>query len=299
MNGATFSAIDLSSLPAPDVVEALDYETILGAMKQDLVARDPSFSALLESDPAMKVLEVAAYRELNLRQHINDSARAVMLAHAVGSDLDNLAANLNVQRLVVAPGNPEAQPPVAATYEDDASLRRRAQLAMEGLSTAGPAGSYIFHALSVPGVADAAVQSSRPGVVDVAVLGTSGDGTPSPELLEAVTTKLNDELVRPLTDTVNVLPALLLRYRIQAELVVYSGPDGEVVRQAAQTAATSYVEQAHAFGRVVSISAVYAALHREGVRSVQLTEPQGDIVPTFSQVPFCEEITLTWRHYDG
>ena len=112
MNGATFSAIDLSSLPAPDVVEALDYETILDAMKQDLVARDPSFSALLESDPAMKVLEVAAYRELNLRQHINDSARAVMLAHATSADLDNLAANLNVQRLAVDPGDPDASPPV-------------------------------------------------------------------------------------------------------------------------------------------------------------------------------------------
>lgn len=63
-----FTAVDLSQLPAPSVVETLDFETILQAMLDDLLARDPDFSALVESDPAYKILEVAAYRELLLRQ---------------------------------------------------------------------------------------------------------------------------------------------------------------------------------------------------------------------------------------
>ena len=45
----TEAAIDLSRLPAPTVVEAINYETVLAALKADLVARWPDFSADLES----------------------------------------------------------------------------------------------------------------------------------------------------------------------------------------------------------------------------------------------------------
>ena len=67
---------DISSLATPDIIETLDYEEILQRMKDDLVARDPDFVHLLESDPAMKVMEVAAWRELLIRQRVNDAARA-------------------------------------------------------------------------------------------------------------------------------------------------------------------------------------------------------------------------------
>ena len=97
MADATFTAVNLSRLPAPQVVEALDYETILA----DLIASQrlllPDFQPL-ESEPATKLLQIVAYREILLRQRINDAARAVMPAYAMGSDLDNLAALLGVTR---------------------------------------------------------------------------------------------------------------------------------------------------------------------------------------------------------
>ncbi|MCP3967439.1 MAG: hypothetical protein GY750_14680 [Lentisphaerae bacterium] len=70
----TFNAIDLSLLPAPDVIETLDYELILAGMIADLQAKAPEFSALVESDPAFKILEAAAYREVILRQRVNDAS---------------------------------------------------------------------------------------------------------------------------------------------------------------------------------------------------------------------------------
>lgn len=289
-----FTDIDLSQLPAPDVVEALDYEQILGEMRADLIARDPDFSALVESDPAMKVLEVAAYREALLRQRVNDAARAVMLAHATGADLDNLAANMSVQRITVDPGDADARPSRPAVMESDAALRRRAQLAPEGLSTAGPAGAYVFHALSVPDVLDADVRSPRPGVVEVAVLSREGDGTASAEVLSAVSAAVNDEFVRPLTDTVVVRSAELLHYSVQADLQVYAGPDGEIVRRAARDALREYVDKCHAFGREVSLSGLYAALHRAGVRAAQMTAPTSDICPAFGQATYCDALDITW-----
>ena len=77
-----FTSVDLSQLPPPDVVETLDFETILAEMLADLRARDAVFDALVESDPAYKILEAAAYRETLIRQRVNEAARAVMLPSA-------------------------------------------------------------------------------------------------------------------------------------------------------------------------------------------------------------------------
>ncbi len=41
----------------------------------------------LESEPATKLLQENAYRELLLRQRINEAAQAVMVAYAMGGDL--------------------------------------------------------------------------------------------------------------------------------------------------------------------------------------------------------------------
>lgn len=49
-----------------NIVEKLSYEEIFSRMKEELVKRDASFTELVESDPAMKVLEVTAWRELLL-----------------------------------------------------------------------------------------------------------------------------------------------------------------------------------------------------------------------------------------
>ena len=144
----SYSAIDLSQLPSPEVVETLDYENILAEMLNDLRQRDSSFSALVESDPAYKILEVAAYRETIIRARVNDGAKAVMLAYATGKDLEHIGARYGVYRQLLTPADPDAIPPVEAVYEQDEELRRRIQLALEGLSVAGPQGAYIYHSLS-------------------------------------------------------------------------------------------------------------------------------------------------------
>ena len=67
---------------------------------------------LVDSEPITKLLQENAYREVILRQRINDAAVANMLAWAQGSDLDNLVANWNVSRLTIQPGDDTATPPV-------------------------------------------------------------------------------------------------------------------------------------------------------------------------------------------
>lgn len=294
MAGA-FTAVDLSKLPFPSAVEPLDFETILGEMLADYQSRDPSFSALVESDPAFKVLEVAAFRELLLRQRVNEAIKAVTLAYAGSADLDQIAARYNVQRLLIAAGNPNALPPTADVYEDDDSLRRRVQLSFEGFSTAGPEGAYIFHSLGADAdVLDAAAYGppEEPGVVRVAVLSRTADGVASPQLLAAVNAVLSANDVRPLTDNVQVQSAEILPYSIEALLTLYPGPDSEVVMAAALAAANAYAEKNHRLGRDVTLSGIYAALHQEGVQNVELVSPAESVVAAWNQAPWCIEIEL-------
>ena len=120
-----------------------------------------TFTAMTEAEPVYAPLQVCAYRELQIRQRNNDSNRAVMLAYAVGADLDHLGALLGVARLELDPG--DSLRSIPPTFESDVEFRRRIQLAPEGFSVAGPEGAYMFHALSAdPDVLDASATSPSP-----------------------------------------------------------------------------------------------------------------------------------------
>jgi len=296
---ATYTSIDLSALPAPDVVEQIDYETILAAMLADLQARDPAFSALVESDPAYKILEVAAYRETLIRQRCNESARAVMLPYAMGTDLDNLVALLNMQRLIITPANQNTIPPTPAVMESDEELRRRALLAWESLSTAGPSGAYIYHALSADAdIKDASAISPQPGQVVVTVLGRAGNGIPDSDTLAAVSARLSAESVRPLTDQVTVQAASIHNYQIIATLFLFPGPDSAVVMQSVRDSAARFAANNHRLGADITLSGLYAALHLPGVQRVELAEPLATMVKSPTEAPYCTLIQINFGGRD-
>ncbi len=297
---SAFTGVDLSRLPPPDVIEPLDYERILTDVLTDLRTRYPEFDVLVESDPAYKIAQVLAYRELTLRQRINESCRATMLAFAAGTDLDHIGARYNVERLVVDAGNPSAIPPVPQTLEPDDDYRRRIQLSFEAFTTAGSQGSYIFHALSASGqVRDANAVSPAPTQVTVYVLSRTGNGGADEQLLQQVATTLNQEKIRPMTDLVTVLSASVIEYAIEAELVCYPGPDSGLVLSAAQAAIRAYTDDMHRLGYDVTVSGVMAALHQPGLQRAKLigATPTPDsegrlVVVDDSQAPYCTAINL-------
>lgn len=297
MPATGYTAVDLSRLPAPAVVEALSYEQILAAMLADLAARDPAFTALVESDPAYKLLQVCAYRELILRQRVNDAARGVMLAYAVGADLDNLGALLGVTRLQLDPGDPSHSIP--PTMESDADYRRRITLAPEGFSVAGPEGAYIYHALSAdPDVLDASATSPSPGEVVVSVLSRSGDGTAPAGTLAAVDARLNADTVRPLTDHVTVQSAAIVAFDVIGTRYTFAGPDSAVVLAASDAGLADYLTESHRLGRDVTLSGLAAAITVPGIQRVDLTAPAANIVIDRTQAAYCTSIDLAYGGTD-
>lgn len=288
------SAIDLSQLPVPQVLEDLDYEVLY---QEDLTTfrelMGGNWSATLESDPVTKLLEVGAYRKLLNRSRINDAAKALMLAYAVGNDLDQLAANVSLSRLVVQAEDLTAVPPVAEVLEEDDALRERVQLVYEGLTTAGPRNSYILHARNASGqVADATAESPSPAVVEVTVLALEGNGTASAELLAVVDAYLNDDDVRPVADRVVVQSAEILPYQINASVYMAStGPESEGVLAECRARLADWINPRRRLGVEVSRSAIDAQLHISGVTRVELTG-WADIRPTKAQAAWCESFAV-------
>lgn len=283
------SIVDLSSLPAPTVLEPLDFEEMyqegLGVFRGYMGG---NWTAALESDPVVKVLEVGAYIKVGNRARVNDAGKAVLLAYAIKGDLDHLGANVNLKRLVIQAEDLLAVPPVPEVKEDDDPFRERIQLAYEGLTTAGPRNSYILHARNASGlVADATAESPAPCYVTVTVLGLDGQGVAPPELLATVAAALNDDDVRPVCDRVTVQSAQVIPYQIDAILHMASaGPEADASLAEAKSRLAAWINPRKRLGVEVSRSGVDAQLHVAGVSRVELID-WVDLAPTKAQAVYC------------
>lgn len=305
--------MSLSTIPLPEVLESLSYETILTERKSRLLTlaeehyqttgEEKKFNALqktlaLESEPLVKLLQESAYRELLLRQRVNDAARAVMLPLAKGTDLDNLGALYGVQRGQLAgsaanEGNSEGQSEgnSEGNREGDEPYRQRLLLAPKSLSTAGSKAAYKFHALSAGNlpdkivvqtasevelqvsyryntqknlVKDASVESPEPCVVNIHVLGFDAYGQLDSQSIHQVTQHLSGDRIRPLGDRINVIAAQTILYSWQLTLhfapELEASPQIEVILQQVRDQLVIFVQQHHYLGKAIRHSTLLGTL---------------------------------------
>lgn len=278
----SFTPIDLSKLPFPNVIEPLDFETILNEMVNKFLEDFPNFN-LAESDAVLKAFETCAYFRLLDRQRVNEAAKQNFIATATGGNLDNLCANLLVTRQL---------------SESDDELRARAVLANEGFSVAGTRGAYYFHGLSAhPNVSDIGVSSPEPGQVQIVVL--AKNGVPSAEILNAVEQGLNDQDIRPLTDEVIILPVSLVDFDIEATIFTNDGADPQLVVDYAKQRLNEYLAAARKVGVDIAISGIYSNLHVAGVQKVVLAEPIADITINENQCGNAANINVIFGGTNG
>jgi phage-related baseplate assembly protein len=296
----TSALIDLASLPVPDALEVLDFETIYATRKASLIALWPAdeqaeiaATVELESEPLSKLLQENSYRELVWRQRVNDAVRAVMLAFANGNDLEQRAALFGLERLVITPADPAND--IAEVDEGDDDLRERVQLAPQGFSVAGPAAAYETKARAVDGrILDARSTRLRPGVVLVTILSREGDGTAGKDLCSAVDTALSAEDQRPLNDTVLVESAEIISYRIRAKGYTRSAVGADVLIGQAAKNAQAYAYKVHRIGVGVAESAIKGVCQAAGLSKTELIEPAGDIAIDPTQASYCLEVVIEY-----
>ncbi|MDN7492524.1 baseplate J/gp47 family protein [Burkholderia sp. AU45274] len=288
--------IDLSQLPAPDIVDELDYETILAEKKARLVALYPkeqqdeiAATLELESEPMVKLLQEAAYDKMLLLALINEKARGNLLAYAKGTTLEHIGALFDVDRLLISPGDPDKG--IDPVYEDDDNLRERIQLAPRGFSVAGPTDAYVFHARAADGrVKAATAYSPSPCVMIVTVLSREGDGTANEDLLGIVRKAL--EKKRPQADEVIVQSAKIVRYAIKGTLRFFDGPDRAVALAEAQKKTQQFADSMHRPGSEITKDGLYASMRVAGVQKVLLDTPAEGVSIAIDQAPYCTGVDL-------
>ena len=319
--------IFLPDLPFPDVIELLDYEAILAELKRQFNALQPNlinengkavvlaaelieltngekfwkvpfnkeaglFYLNLESDPDVRLLEISAYRELLLRQRVNDASLAVFAAYAKGNDQDELFKIFGLQRLLIK----EATDKEPAIYESDEEFRRRYALALDKFTTAGSEKSYEYHGLSSHAqVKDISVVSPAPTESNVNVLSRIDNGFSNDDLLNAVESTLRE--IRPNSELVHVRSAEIIEYEINISVIFNYGPSPNPVIAQIQNNLKAYVDKYHRLGADIEQSAISAESHLAGVHRVEFNMNL-PIRCERHQAPFCTNINVSFGGRD-
>ncbi|MDX5526359.1 MULTISPECIES: baseplate J/gp47 family protein [unclassified Wolbachia] len=260
----------------PNIIEPLNFEEIFSRMKEELVSRDESFTALIESDPAIKILEVAAWRELLLRQRINEAVKSNLLKFAGGEDLDRLAEFYGVER---------------EKEEDDERFRKRIKARIVGSSTGGSKEHYRFQALSADRrVKDALVESKVPGSVEISILSTelSTNGIASEELLDIVRKRVTRDDIRVLTDTITVVGCNIIEIDIHSKISI-KRPD---IIETVKKRFIEKFETTKRLGWSVTRAWIIANLFIEGVENVELIEPKEDVVVLGNECAILQSLNI-------
>lgn len=170
---------------------------------------------------------------------------------------------------------------LGADVEEDPPYRERIHLAPEKFSVAGPAGAYRYHTLSVhQDIAACAVWSPKPGTVDVRPV-LSGGELPPEDLLATVRERLNDERIRPLTDTVIVAAPEPVEYEIRGgwTLLKSNAPLAVSIKVRVDAAVEEYrLWQRSMPGRDINPTRLIALMERAGAKAVTLAEPEFQVL---------------------
>lgn len=273
-------------LDDPDIIETLDVEALISAMRDDLVARFPAIVGVidLESEPARKLIEVFAYRELLVRARVNDATRANLIAFANGLDLDHLSGFYDAVRL---PG------------ETDDALRARTILTIAGRSAGGPEERYQEIALAADvRVASALVYRDETSpIVRVAILSTDNGGAADQGLVTTVQLALDQPDARVISDTVIVEAAAQTSVNIAADIWLYpSSPistfDGLETRLRNAWLADGGI------GHDLTLSWLQKSLMAPGVQRVEVSAPAAHVIVPYNRAAIVGTVSLMFRGRD-
>lgn len=282
-------AFDFSSLPQPEVIKTFYYETILQERMDDLrqrlaIAGIDYDVGNLETDILKTVHLADSFREMTLRTAINDSAKANLLAFALGSDLDHLGAFYDVYRLI---------------GEKDEAFRARLIIEIKGRSPGGSA--YWYEAAARR--SDVRIRSVKVyreefwPIIHIAVLSRENGGIPDQAMMDAVTAEVMSERVRLLNDTLIIEPAAATGTDIEADIWLL--PDAafgildalpELLRQAWLTESE--------IGFDLEPSWIEARLHVSGVKRVDIVSPNNPEIAAPGVAISLGNIKLNYRGRD-
>ncbi len=280
----------------PKIVEQLSFEDIKNRKVTKFKEIIPSIANnLVDSDPAIALLEESSYTEGLLRNRINQSINSVMLDYACGSDLDNLGKLYGIERKLIDNEDNSSLPPKAAVYETDRELRQRIIEAPKGFSVAGPRSAYIYYGkLADRKVKDISAVSNTPMEIDITVLSYDDNGIPNEDLINKVYEKLNSEEIRPMGDKVTVKQASLLNFELDLQIVFKQDKvvdKNEIIKQIKNNLQL-HVNAEHRLEGYISHAGLYGSSFNDNVQDIIIISPKDNIKCLSHQAPFCKSIKI-------
>lgn len=327
-NVTRFGAINPATLPPMAVLETISTEVIIAARMQQLLVvwnkYDPPNKAQydlaqLEFDPIKIEQELNAFFELLVRDRVNQSARAVTLANAVGPDLDAIATRY-----------PYGMPRKPGELDD--TYRMRIWLSPNIFSLNGPGQgvyeSYVFWALNAPMPAGerplkhasaltlqgtgnvyipiistvpelpgrdqiAALVATNP---DQVVIVTGADPSPTSAQISAVYDYITEpaEARQGLTDIVNVSGAKVINTTIDIGVWLFPGIDKATLMNQIVTALVQLAAAMRWIGADLTMLALDGALAQVGVYNVRRNSPTADLIADMQTTINVTKITVTY-----
>lgn len=299
--------IELSQLPAFDVLETISTEDIISERMAELVQfwaqNDPPNAAQydvgnLEFDPIRINQECCAYFELMLRDRVNQAARAVSLADATGDNIDHIASRYPGGMPRMTPTNT----PGLTVAESDSAYKTRIWLSPNTFTQNGVYENYVFFVLTAEQAANTPLRdcqaTSTPGDPDIyiylladgspvtAMTDDNGNYTgefsafPNPIPTEDQIVAALDYLEAPgmgrmgLTDVLHALPPGVVNATYDIQIELFPGWDEVMTMSQLYPALASLIESQRYLGYSHTRSAIDGALKVSGVSSVNVLSPQ-------------------------
>lgn len=166
--------------------------------------------------------------------------------------------------------------------ESDTAFYNRMRESEESYTTAGPRGSYIYHAKSVSSqISDVSAESPEPGIADIRIMLYGGE-LPDKELIDRVQEYLSADDIRPMTDKVIVAAPTTIPFDIEA--VYYISRDKSAstkeIQRAVDLAEENYILwQTSKMGRDINPSYFNAMLMESGIKRVEIVKPAFTTIP--------------------
>ncbi|WP_019220272.1 baseplate J/gp47 family protein [Bartonella florencae] len=270
----------MKNLANPEIISELSFEEIRAANIEYLKELLPS-TIFLESDPALKIIEAFSYRELLLRQRINEAARNNILDFAKDEALDALGNWHGVQRM---------------DDESDDRYRERIRLHTRSGKGSGTEPYYKFIALSADScVKDAIIyRKGKNPTIHVAIFGNNEEETASQDLLDKVSQALHDKNVIMTNDTILVHAAVAKVVDLTADVWLLSETALTVLTQMEAHLRTAW-KQEQALGRELSLSWWISKLMIPGVQKVIAVEPTTDNAVSDEEILSIGKVILNFK----
>jgi len=257
----------------PKMVKSLDFEKILAERKAKLLSlfdgeQQNSVAEILalESEPMVKLLQEASYRELHLHARINDAAVSNLILYATGTDLNEIARLFDLVRM---------------HGESDNRFRYRLLNRIAALAGNGTREYYIYTAMGISTlVTDVDVVQPWPGSVSVVAWVTGDDQ----EILELIDAALQSDEKKMLGVEISTrqakpksIPVIATVYRTR------SAPIN--LHQQLIDSWPQLLDEHAAMGKSISKSWIISVLHRPGVASIELQMDENTVALEHDEYP--------------